>query len=54
MSTEKVECPFCGYQFKESKEWIIKNGRVFCGCCCKAFDVELEEPEKNYYGEYYD
>jgi predicted Zn finger-like uncharacterized protein len=57
MSTTKqeIQCPYCGAHFVVEKDWIIQNGRVFCGTCCKAFDVSLEkEDPSNYFGEFYD
>ena len=54
MSPQTVKCPFCGNIFKVEADWIVRNERVFCECCCKAFDVRLEEEKTNYYGEFYD
>lgn len=55
MNTQTIECPYCGSTFEVEKEWVGKNERVFCGTCCKAFDVQLEkEDPSNYFGEFYD
>ena len=55
MSPQTVQCPFCGTTFKVDADWIVKNERVFCGTCCKAFDAKLEEEKpKEWYGEFYD
>ena len=38
-----LECKFCESEIEVPKSWIIHNGRVFCGCCCKSFEVRLGE-----------
>lgn len=43
----KMQCPYCNYQLTTDKDFAIKNKRVFCGTCCKSFDVQIEENTKN-------
>ena len=42
-----IECKFCQNDILQIPlDWIVKNGRVFCGNCCKSFEVRAEkEPE---------
>lgn len=43
----RLECQFCNSIIEVPKEWVIKNLRVFCGSCCKSFDVRIQlEPEQ--------
>lgn len=54
-----VECPICGSEVNIDIEFAKKNGRVFCGSCCRAFDIELKEKDEEdeysddgwYYGD---
>lgn len=55
MSTQRLQCPYCGVNLEVETDWVAKNERVFCGTCCKAFDVQVEEDKSdNYYGDFYD
>lgn len=39
-------CPLCNSLIEIDIAWAKKNGRVFCGTCCKSFDVIIkQEPE---------
>ena len=44
--TVRIECPFCEHIVESPRDWIVQNGRVFCGTCCKAFDVSEEDLPK--------
>lgn len=44
---EYCKCPFCGYTVEIDVAWAKKNGRVFCGTCCKAFDLRIEEDDED-------
>jgi uncharacterized protein YbaR (Trm112 family) len=51
--TKVIECPFCKSDLEIDIEFAKKNGRVFCGSCCKAFDIKIEEkPRRNRDFEY--
>jgi hypothetical protein len=57
MKDQEIKCPYCDTIFEVEADWIVKNERVFCGACCKSFDVKLEDKKErstNYYGEFYD
>lgn len=41
---QTIGCPFCKYPVEVDMEWAARNGRVFCGTCCKAFDVNVAPP----------
>lgn len=44
---EYTKCPFCGSVVEVDVEFAKSNGRIFCGECCKAFDIHIEdEPVK--------
>lgn len=50
MSSKKKEydftkCPYCKSVVKIDIEFAIKNERVFCNSCCKAFDIKIGEEE---------
>lgn len=38
-----ISCPFCKSTVEIDISWAIRNGRVFCGSCCKAFDIRVGE-----------
>lgn len=40
---EYTPCPFCKSIVEIDVSWAIYNGRVFCGTCCKSFDVRIGE-----------
>lgn len=40
-----IKCPYCKYNLEIDVKFAEENGRVFCGTCCKAFDIELREEE---------
>lgn len=44
--TVRIECPYCQSIVESPRDWIATNGRIFCGCCCKAFDVSEEDLPK--------
>lgn len=47
--TEIVPCPYCKSDVEVDVDWAIRNGRVFCGNCCKSFPIrigEIPEPPK--------
>jgi transcription elongation factor Elf1 len=39
---EHVKCPMCKSTVEIDVEFAIKNQRVFCGGCCKAFDIKIQ------------
>lgn len=46
MATQPTQCPYCRYTVIVNVKWARKNGRVFCGTCCKSFEVHVGEEEK--------
>ena len=55
MDIVRIECPYCESIVESPRSWIIKNGRVFCGTCCKSFDVsESDLPKKVEYPDFWD
>ena len=38
-----IQCIYCKYPMEIDLDFAIKNGRVFCGTCCKAFEVDFEK-----------
>ena len=46
MNTDHIKCPYCKSIIKVDIDWIIKNGRVFCPSCCKAFDLSVEDDDE--------
>lgn len=38
-----VNCPFCNYNVEVDVSWARKNGKIFCGTCCKSFEVKVPE-----------
>jgi transcription elongation factor Elf1 len=45
-NTEYVKCPFCKSVVEVDVAFAKKNGRVFCGACCKSFDIRIEEDDE--------
>ena len=39
----KTKCPLCKSEVEIDVDFAIKNKRVFCTECCRAFDVEIDE-----------
>lgn len=50
-----IKCPYCQSDVEMDVEFAKKNGRIFCGGCCKAFDVQVreEKPRRNTYDDVY-
>lgn len=48
----KTKCPLCKSEIDIDVEFAVKNKRVFCPECCRAFDVDISEKPK--YEEYSD
>jgi transcription elongation factor Elf1 len=42
----KIKCPYCESAVKVDFNFAKENGRVFCGTCCKSFDVEIDDTEE--------
>lgn len=42
-----TRCPFCSHAVITDKDFAIKNKRIFCGTCCKSFDVQIENNQKD-------
>jgi len=42
---EHIRCPFCKSEVEVDVLWAKLNGRVFCGSCCKSFDLRIEEED---------
>lgn len=42
---QEIQCPFCKSTIEVDIEWAIKNGLVFCPCCCKSFPVSVGDEE---------
>lgn len=40
---EYTPCPFCKSIVEVNIDWAIRNGRIFCGGCCKSFDIRVGE-----------
>ena len=38
-----IFCPLCNAEVELDVEWAEKNGRLFCGTCCKSFEIKLEK-----------
>jgi len=45
MIEQPTQCPYCRYTVMINLKWAEKNGRVFCGTCCKSFEVHVGEEE---------
>jgi len=43
--SQYMPCPFCKSVVEVNIDWAIRNGRVFCGGCCKSFDIRVGEEE---------
>lgn len=41
-----IRCRLCNHPFTTDKQFAIKNKRVFCPSCCKAFDVNITETKE--------
>ena len=43
-----TKCPICDSIVEVDIAFAKQNGRIFCGTCCRAFDISIEEekPEK--------
>jgi uncharacterized Zn finger protein (UPF0148 family) len=41
--TQYTACPFCKSVVEVDINWAIRNGRIFCGSCCKSFDIRVGE-----------
>lgn len=41
--TQYTACPFCKSVVEVDINWAIRNGRIFCGGCCKSFDIRVGE-----------
>ena len=42
-----IRCPYCQYPVQSEKDFAIKNKRIFCGTCCKSFDVDIQEDQRD-------
>ena len=50
----ELDCPFCNYKVETDKDFVNKNGRVFCTTCCKSFDVKIRvETQDEDYSQWY-
>lgn len=38
-----LDCPYCNHNVEVDVSWARQNGRIFCGTCCKSFDVKVPE-----------
>ena len=38
-----IDCPYCSSNVEVNIEWAKKNGRIFCGSCCKSFEVKVPD-----------
>lgn len=38
-----VKCPFCKSTVEVDIEFARKNERIFCGSCCKSFDIKIDD-----------
>lgn len=41
MIDQTIDCPLCRYPLEICINWAQKNKRVFCGTCCRSFDVDF-------------
>ena len=46
-NTDFTKCPFCKSVVEVDIDFAIKNGRIFCNACCKAFDIKVGEEEED-------
>lgn len=44
--TQPTQCPYCPSIVQVNIKWAQQNGRVFCGGCCKSFEIHVGEEEK--------
>lgn len=42
---EYTKCPYCKSVVEVNIDFAIRNGRIFCNSCCKAFDIQVGEEE---------
>lgn len=42
---EYTKCPYCKSVVEVNINFAIRNGRIFCNSCCKAFDIHVGEEE---------
>lgn len=40
-----IDCTYCEHNIEVPLQWAVTNGRVYCPCCSKSFDVKVELPE---------
>lgn len=40
---EVTQCPFCKSLVDVDIDWAIRNERIFCNSCCKAFPIRVGE-----------
>lgn len=40
-----IDCTYCEHDIEVPLQWAVTNGRVYCPCCSKSFDVKVELPE---------
>jgi len=45
--TTPIRCPFCSHSVDVNIAWAYKNKLIFCDTCCKSFEVQVKEPEKD-------
>lgn len=38
----QITCKYCSSSIEVPLKWAQDNGRIFCGGCCKSFDVAIE------------
>lgn len=41
------KCPYCKASVEIDIEFAIKNERIFCGGCCKAFDIKVQRTDQD-------
>lgn len=46
MKPEFTNCPYCKSLVEVDISWAIHNERIFCGSCCKAFEIRVGEETK--------
>lgn len=49
-----LDCPFCGMEVITTQDHLMKNSRVCCMHCNKAFQVDgsIQETEEDDYDKY--
>jgi len=52
---KNIDCPYCNSNVEVDIDFAKKNGRIFCGGCCKSFEIKIEDDkdDKNF-GDYWD